>query len=285
MQASQIVRPSGVSQLPDTDDGKSFAVRVDDQEWTQVQSLDDAGPDAAVFVVDSTGAVTFGDGTHGRRPSSQSEVTVSYRQGAGAAGNVQVSITTPWPPPEIRYVVSLAADRVGISPSDLVGSVERLAGEKRPRYFTGQLLSAADFELEQQYLIRKRYLHNRALHGSGVVTGLTVTVATSGAAIVVEPGLALDRQGRELELRDTVGLEIGNPDGSCYVIIEYTERETDPVILPGNTPQTVASRVEEGIVIRLSADEAVDDGIALARLVFDSTGWKTDDAFAPAGCR
>jgi hypothetical protein len=36
--------------LPDTDDGKSFAVRVDDQEWTQARSLDDAGPDDTIFV-------------------------------------------------------------------------------------------------------------------------------------------------------------------------------------------------------------------------------------------
>jgi len=271
--------------LPDPDDGKSFAVRVDDQEWTQARSLDDAGPDDTIFVVDSTGAVAFGDGTHGRRPSSQSSVTVSYRQGGGRAGNVQVSITTPWPPPEGRHVVSLAADRVGISMSDLTGTVEHLGGDKRPRYFDGQLLSAADFALEQQYLIRKRHLHNRALHGSGVVTGLAVTLATSSGAIVIEPGLALDREGHELQLHDPVALEIGSPHGSCYVIIEYTERETNPVILPAGTAQTPASRIEEGIVIRLSADEPVDEGIPLTRLVADSSGWKIDDAFTPPRCR
>jgi hypothetical protein len=271
--------------LPETDHGKSFAVWVDDQEWTRVRSLDDTGPDDTVFVVDSTGTVTFGDGTHGRRPSSQSAVTVSHTRGGGGAGNVQVSITTPWPPPEVRYAVALAADRVGINPGDVAATVERLSGDKRPRYFNGQLLNAADFELEQHYLIRKRHLHNRALHGSGVVTGLAVTVATASGAIVIEAGLALDRQGRELELRDPVALEIGAPDGSCYVIMEYTERETDPVILPADTTQTVASRVEEGIVILVSADEVADDGIALARLVSDSDGWKIDEAFAPPRCR
>jgi hypothetical protein len=49
MDVLTIVRPSGASQLPDTD-GKSFAVRVDDQEWTQARSLDDAGPDDTIFV-------------------------------------------------------------------------------------------------------------------------------------------------------------------------------------------------------------------------------------------
>jgi hypothetical protein len=43
--------------------------------------------------------------------------------------------------------------------------------------------------------------------------------------------------------------------------------------------------VEEGIVILVSADEVADDGIALARLVSDSDGWKIDGAFAPPRCR
>jgi hypothetical protein len=273
--------------LQNTDDGKSFEVRVDDQEWSEAGSFDGAGPDDTVFVVESNGAVTFGDATHGRRPAPESTVTVSYRQGGGGAGNVQVSITTQWPPREGRYVIALSADRVGIRPSDLIGEVERFTGEKRTRYFNGQLMDAADFAVEQQYLIGKRHLHNRELHGSGIVTGLSVTVGTdpSSSAIVVEPGLALDPRGRELELRESVVLQIGNPVGSCFVFIEYTERETDPVIPSGNVPQTVASRVEEGVRIRLSADDAGDDGLALARLVPDSTGWKIDGAFAPSRCR
>jgi hypothetical protein len=48
---------------------------------------------------------------------------------------------------------------------------------------------------------------------------------------------------------------------------------------------TVASRIEEGASIRLSHEALADDGVALARLVLDPTGWKVDNAFEPSRCR
>jgi hypothetical protein len=44
----------------------------------------------------------------------------------------------------------------------------------RPRYFAGQLLSEVDLRDEQAYQIAKQRLHNRYLHGYGVVCGLQV---------------------------------------------------------------------------------------------------------------
>jgi hypothetical protein len=45
----------------------------------------------------------------------------------------------------------------------------------RLQYFYGQLLGARDFQLEQAYFREKLKLHNRCLHGYGVVCGLHVT--------------------------------------------------------------------------------------------------------------
>src|ERR1700730_14740493 len=261
--------------MPDGDHEKSFAVRVDNEEWGEVQSLAQAGPEDRVFAVDSTGTVVFGDGISGQRPSAGATVTVSYRQG-GALGNVQVSITTARPPKGGRYLIALKSAGVRISGATIV---ECFAGNKRIRYFAGQLLTAADFQEEQQYLIRMRHRQNQALHASGVVQGLAVAVSTDASAIVIEPGLAIDRKGRELELPASVVLKIGNQNGPRYVIAEYTERETDPVPSPTDSGRTTASRIEEGLSIRLSAEETSDDGVVLARLVLDSTGWKTDSAF------
>jgi hypothetical protein len=274
-----------LSAMRDNNKAKSFTVRVDDEDWREARSLAQAGPEDKVFVVDSTDTVVFGDGTNGRRPSANAVVTVSYREGGGDAGNAQVAITTRWPPRESRYVIGLAAAGVRISRAG--GTVERFAGDKRLRYFDGQLLSAADLQDEQQYLIRMRHRHNQALHGSGIVTGLAVTVSTDASppSVVVEPGLALDRKGRELELAAPVAVEIRNPDCSQYVIVEYTERETDPVPLPADSTGTTASRVEEGALIRLSAEDISDDGIAIGRLVLHPTGWKMDSAFEPSRCR
>ncbi len=266
-----------------SDSARLFTVRVDDEEWRQTRSLSEAGPEDKVFVVDSTGRLVFGDGTRGRRPSGSATVTVTYREGGGTVGNELVSVTTRWPPPERRYVISLSSPGVRITRID--GTVERFDGVKRLSYFAGQVLSAADFQEEQQYLIGRRHLHNQALHGSGVVTGLSVTVSIDASvpSVVVAPGLALDRQGREIELAAPVAVAVGNPGGPQYVIVEYAERETDPS-LTGDTGM-VASRIEEGASIRLSPEAVTGDGVTLARLVADSAGWKVDSAFGPSRCR
>jgi len=47
----------------------------------------------------------------------------------------------------------------------------------RLRYFYGQMLHARDLQLEQAYFREKLKLHNRCLHGWGVVCGLEVTPA------------------------------------------------------------------------------------------------------------
>jgi hypothetical protein len=46
----------------------------------------------------------------------------------------------------------------------------------RLRYFYGQLLGAEDFQAEQRYFREKLKLHNRCLHGYGVVCGLEVEI-------------------------------------------------------------------------------------------------------------
>jgi len=274
--------------MADTGSAPRYEVRVDGEDWREVASLAGAAPTDAVFAVDASGRVAFGDGQRGRRPPGGSLVTVSYSEGAGDS-HAQVSVTARWPPPDRSYVLGLASTGARIVGS--AGAVERFSGAKHLTYFEGQVLDAADFRDEQQYLISRRYLHNRAVHGTGVVTGLSVTVCADGSSAwaVVQPGLALDRRGREVELLAPVTAPIGG-DAALYVVCEYAERETDPV--PSLSPDdqapgggTIASRIEEGASIRLSPDPASGDGVALARLVRDGTEWRLDGAFGPSRCR
>src|SRR5580704_17209193 len=66
-----------------------IAVSVNSRQWRLVSSFRSAGPDDAVFVLDSqTGSIEFGDGVHGAKPSVGSTITVSYRQGSGSSGNI-----------------------------------------------------------------------------------------------------------------------------------------------------------------------------------------------------
>jgi hypothetical protein len=75
---------------------------------------------------------------------------------------------------------------------------------QRLRYFTGRFLTARDVRDEQAYHRSHRYLHNRMLHGWGVVCGLHVRPhPNSNCAtdhVRVDCGLALDCCGHELPL-------------------------------------------------------------------------------------
>jgi hypothetical protein len=112
----------------------------------------------------------------------------------------------------------------------------------RIRYFTGQLLSAGDFEDEQEYLLARLRRHNRFLHGWGVVAGLTVGLA-DGNAVVIQPGLAIDCAGNELVLESEARISIAVDCERQYAVLRYVEVGTDEV--PNSHGQPGFSRTEE----------------------------------------
>jgi hypothetical protein len=69
-----------------------ITVVVDGAAWTRVASLKRVGPEDRVYTVstedDGTTEVRFGDGSHGLRPPAGSTLTVTYKTGGGATGNV-----------------------------------------------------------------------------------------------------------------------------------------------------------------------------------------------------
>jgi hypothetical protein len=67
----------------------------------------------------------------------------------------------------------------------------------RNRYFLGKQLSPHSFQVEQRYALERRRLLNRAVHGWGLVYGFGIAVTSSGS-LTIKPGLALDKNGREL---------------------------------------------------------------------------------------
>ncbi|MFY9608529.1 MAG: hypothetical protein WAU45_07930 [Blastocatellia bacterium] len=76
------------------------------------------------------------------------------------------------------------------APSDLKTPVRNL-------FFWGKLLDVYHLELEQEYFNSKRWLLNRLVTGPGVVCGLDVQLNDDGE-VVVYPGVAIDRCGREI---------------------------------------------------------------------------------------
>jgi hypothetical protein len=123
----------------------------------------------------------------------------------------------------------------------------RRAGLQTPmrnRYFYGQLLDVNNFELETDYAIRQRRLLNRLVLGYGVVCGLNVELTSDGGKIIVGPGLAIDRHGREIVVpRPSAPITIppgiiksaaerakGGDDEACVqVVVCYHECHGDPV--------------------------------------------------------
>src|SRR5687768_17352907 len=71
----------------------------------------------------------------------------------------------------------------------------------RNNYFDGKLLTTNSFRVEQTYMMGRRQLLNRAIHGWGVVYGYELATSNDKQEVgqlKVGPGLALDKCGREL---------------------------------------------------------------------------------------
>ena len=70
----------------------------------------------------------------------------------------------------------------------------------RNNYFLGKRLTPDMFRVEQQYLVERRRLLNRAIHGWGVVYGYGIETLKdrSSNLLKIKSGLALDECGREL---------------------------------------------------------------------------------------
>lgn len=127
------------------------------------------------------------------------------------------------------------------------------------RYFSRQLITADDLTQDQNYYREKRRMHNRLLHGWGIVCGLDVkmdTASPKSLIVTICPGYALSPQGDEIYVPAEVKFDLGNcikgqeapchsPCGSVvsvpisvsskdpfYIAIKFTECPSHPVRVP-----------------------------------------------------
>ncbi|MCC7052825.1 MAG: hypothetical protein IT355_06120 [Gemmatimonadaceae bacterium] len=69
----------------------------------------------------------------------------------------------------------------------------------RPRFFAGQLLTEEDLNRLDHYIVAKHKLHNRYLHGWGVVCGLDVQCdGCDSGSVIVRQGYALSPCGEDV---------------------------------------------------------------------------------------
>jgi hypothetical protein len=166
-------------------------------------------------------------------------------------------------------------------------------GLQRVNYFAGQLLSAKDFVDEQDYFRARLRRRNRLLHGAGIVSGLAISVppgnGSQGWSVVVEPGLALDPRGEEIEVCKETAAPLPMQGKPLLVQLLFTERPTAP--LPALVPAGAApdseqqfSRIEETFTVVL-APLAQADTISIGRLKFSRGRWRVDRRFKPPRAR
>lgn len=148
----------------------------------------------------------------------------------------------------------------------------------RVRFFSGQSLSATDFETEQTYFIEKLRLHNRMLHGIGVVRGLDVTPDPNDAnGIIVSSGFALDPFGNQILVAAQVRVKIGAcKTDACFLTLYYAEAPTHPI--PVANGKVESSRITEGFSI-LTAQTDNAQGVILARLICQSDQFVIDRSY------
>ncbi|HTT18613.1 MAG TPA: hypothetical protein VMG82_06700 [Candidatus Sulfotelmatobacter sp.] len=261
-----------------------YEVLVDGERWTRISSLDQAGPEDKVFVLDHDGTLVLGDGEHGKGPPEGSDVTILYRHGGGTDGNVALAVTSKWPLRRSEYLVSLSDRGCHVRRLGTIG--ERCSGEKRPRYFSGQLLTASDFEAEQNYFLQKSRRHNRCLHGMGIASGLEISVTGSGesSSIVISPGCAVDRTGRELVVCHPIALCLPDEPSPQFVALRYLEKETDFVPSP-DLNEEVPSRIEECVLAWIATKVDTREALTIGRVAKGASGWEVDPTFQPQRAR
>jgi hypothetical protein len=154
--------------------------------------------------------------------------------------------------------------------------------EKRTRFFDGQFLTDQDFVDEQKYHLDRQRRHQRLLHVSGICEGLSVR-ATGANTVTVDPGTAVDPEGRTLALADPVSLDLVaatfNGKSGVTVYIAYQELTTDQQKGRGSADDT--RWLERPAVVRLLPDApwtGATPPVTLAQLSLDSRGVVTVDA-------
>jgi hypothetical protein len=138
----------------------------------------------------------------------------------------------------------------------------------RPRFFAGQILQADDLNRLDAYIRGKNRLHNRQLHGWGVVNGLEVTCNPCGDGVAVGCGYALSPCGDDIVVCDAVSVDI------CALIKRCKDAERQwQACTPFQhaTPQNCDAGEEEWI-LAIRYAEAPARGVKPLRPTPDCTG-------------
>ncbi|VTU28780.1 hypothetical protein [Variovorax sp. RA8] len=75
---------------------------------------------------------------------------------------------------------------------------------ERNQFFNGQRLFASDLQGVEELNRQMRWLHNQSLHQPGIGAGFAISGNKGDRQVVIQPGYAIDADGREIVLTETV---------------------------------------------------------------------------------
>jgi len=130
---------------------------------------------------------------------------------------------------------------------------------ERVVFYQGELLTADDLTTVDTNNQELRWLHNRTLHNWGIGYGLDVLGTSGSTHVTVNPGFAIDAEGREIILsspqREPIPAISGGSGGSpatYYLVANYVDDDGQAV-----EEQRGALACEAGGAVRLSNNPAI----------------------------
>lgn len=124
----------------------------------------------------------------------------------------------------------------------------------RPRFFAGQLLTEDDLNRLERYIIDKNKLHNRYLHGWGVVCGLEVICHPCKGFVTVKSGYALSPCGDDIVVCRDEAVNVCDLIQQC----RQTDWECDR---SWPRPDPICGEKDEKWILYLCYDEKVSRGV------------------------
>lgn len=135
---------------------------------------------------------------------------------------------------------------------------------ERNRYYSGKMLTSADFAAEQEYGNDKRRFLNNLMFGSGIVCGCNV-YSLDDLSVFIESGLAIDHAGREIVVDTSVVKKLSAIPGfdeiesdRLTLCLKYKEEQVHPVYSvsrAGSESEYEYNRIQEGYELFLKDTE------------------------------
>jgi hypothetical protein len=126
----------------------------------------------------------------------------------------------------------------------------------RPRFFAGQLLTEVDLNRLDHYIVAKNRIHNRFVHGWGVVCGLEVSCNPCEGYVTVSPGYALSPCGDDIIVCKEATVDL------C-ALVKQCHKKPDPdcVRPPSSTVPNRCKDVEEEWYFAICYNESPSRGV------------------------